>query len=203
MTQAASVYTGIAATVELASAGETKAFLSGTEGLAWKVTIASNNGLTISPTSGKFPTQLSIGATKNPGTAKRLASITVTIPDKNYSQVVAVSQYGTPPTGSTNGTIQLALVSTSKNLSWNDAVSYCDGLVSENFDDWRLPDDSEAGLLFGSFGANYGSVNTSSIWTARVNGNTAHRYSASAPGNKWSWTDKNGSYYVRCIRTVK
>jgi hypothetical protein len=203
VSQAASVYTGIAATVELASAGETKTFLSGTEGLTWKVTITSNNGLTITPTSGNFPTQLTIGATKNPGTAKRLASITVTIPDKSYSQSVTVSQYGTPPTGSTNGTIQLALVSTSKNLSWYDAVSYCDGLVSENFDDWRLPNDNEAGLLFGSFGANYGSVSTSSIWTARVNGNTAHRYTASASGNKWSWTDKNASFYVRCIRTVK
>lgn len=203
VSQAASVYTGIAATVELASAGETKTFLSGTEGLSWKITIASNNGLTITPTSGSFPTQLSIGATKNPGTAKRLASITVTIPDKSYSQVVAVSQYGTPPVGSTNGTVQLALVSTSKNLSWNDASTYCNNLVSENFDDWHLPNDNEMYSMFGSFGGNYGSVSTGGVWGGRVNGTSAHLYTQSTSGNKWRWAPKSTTAYVRCVRTVR
>ena len=208
VTQAASVYTGIAATVELASAGETKAFLSGTEGLAWKVTIASNNGLTISPTSGKFPTQLSIGATKNPGTAKRLASITVTIPDKNYSQVVAVSQYGTPPAGSTVGTMQVSSSGTQvSNYNWTNANNYCNNLVSENFDDWHLPSVSEMTNLFNAgLKSPYNNANKDYLWGSKTSGNNAHIYSYNRKidsNNSWSWMSKNNKYNVRCVRTVK
>ncbi|MFV0583377.1 MAG: BACON domain-containing protein [Parabacteroides gordonii] len=208
VSQAASVYTGIAASVELASAGVTKTFLSGTEGLGWKVTIASNNGLTITPTSGNFPTLLSIGATKNPGTAKRLASITVAIPDKSYSQVVSIFQYGTPPAGSTVGTMQASSSATQKfGYNWDNAVSYCNNLVSENFDDWRLPDDTELVNLFNSaLKSPYNGADRNYLWGTRPNGTNARVYSYDKridSKNPQSWMPKSNKYNVRCVRTVK
>lgn len=201
VTQDGSVYEGIPATIALTSRGVDQYYLSGTEGLTWNMVVHSTNGITITPTSGTLPAQLLISVERNPSTPKRLASITVNIPDKNYSQVVSIFQYGSPPPGSEYG-IQKSNISTQKTLNWDSCSSYCANLVSEDFDDWRLPGDSE---MYGMWNGTspYHGIPTSGFWGSRTNGSTAHvLYKNSSGGNVFKWAPKTSSSTCRCVRTI-
>ncbi|WP_293707635.1 BACON domain-containing carbohydrate-binding protein, partial [uncultured Parabacteroides sp.] len=202
VSQDASVYVGIDESIALTSRGVENYYLTGTEGLTWNVTVHSTNGITITPTSGTFPTQLSISVEKNPSTPKRLASITVNIPDKNYSQAVSIFQYGSPPPGSESG-IQRSNKSTQQSLNWNACNSYCANLVSEDFDDWRLPSDTE---MYGMWNGTspYNGVPISGFWGSRTNGSTAHiLYKSSASSSHtFKWDAKTNKAACRCVRTI-
>jgi hypothetical protein len=91
--------------------------------------------------------------------------------------------------------------------SWQDAVSYCDGLVFAGFSDWRLPTRFELDSIvhYGrSFpaAASVFSCRASFYWSSETYaGNQVYAWGIYGNDGADHWLDKINHYYTRCVRT--
>jgi hypothetical protein len=84
-------------------------------------------------------------------------------------------------------------------LNWYDGMLYCQLLIIDGKDDWRLPTKDELDYIYHSendFVFDF-------YWTStEYNGHNAWSQNLSS-GNQYDFSYKNYSYYVRPVRTIK
>jgi formylglycine-generating enzyme required for sulfatase activity len=85
-----------------------------------------------------------------------------------------------------------------KRLNWDDAMLYCQLLVIDNKNDWRLPSKEELDYIYHSkkdFAGYY-------YWTSTEDSNNNYAWTF----NLWdrqNWYDKRNKFYVRAVRNLK
>ena len=94
------------------------------------------------------------------------------------------------------------------NMTWDSALSYCEGLPLGGHTDWRLPNIKELESINDDTRYNP-AIDTSFFPGAYASGYWSSTTYAYYPNNAWSvyfyvgngnWDGKNGSYYVRCVQ---
>jgi len=84
-------------------------------------------------------------------------------------------------------------------LNWHDAMMYCQLLIIDGKDDWRLPTKDELDYIYHSDNDFVGS----SYWSStEFNGNYAWSQNLSSGIQYGNYYGKNGSYYARAVRSL-
>ena len=94
-------------------------------------------------------------------------------------------------------TIEISPKEYEKKLNWDDAMMYCQLLVIDGKDDWRLPTKEELNDIYNSENDFVGSYYWSST---ESNGNYAWGQNLSI-GGQYGY-NKGNSYYVRAVRSL-
>jgi hypothetical protein len=84
-----------------------------------------------------------------------------------------------------------------RQLNWDDAMMYCQLLVIDGKNDWRLPTKEELNDIYNSENDFVGPYYWSST---EVNGSNAWLQNLSSGYQYYSY--KNDSYYVRAVRSL-
>jgi hypothetical protein len=97
-----------------------------------------------------------------------------------------------------------------KNMTWQNAISYCEQLGLNSYDDWRLPNINELNSIVDDT-QSYPSINPMFKFFASDNYRLASYWSSTNIITKawivdFMWgssnmTNKGNKYYVRCVRT--
>ena len=93
--------------------------------------------------------------------------------------------------------IEIAPKEYERTLNWDDAMMYCQLLVIDNKNDWRLPTKDELNYIYSSKNDFVGSY----YWSSTEGiGDYAWMQGFSIGGRDFS--PKNNSFYVRAVRSV-
>ena len=177
--------------------------VTATAGLAWTITPATHNGITVSPTSGSGNATITFSGAANTG-AERTGSFTLSASGANPARTLAFSAtQATGETGAYVGDLQVCKTEGGA-MKWSSANSYCSNLTAEEKSDWRLPSLGELGTMYN----NMSSLQNTAGFTAFGSG----WYWSSLlyiSGRHWIVYFNNGSTnsnydtysgYVRCVR---
>ena len=203
--QAASSFSRTNPSGQIAAAANSKVTgsVTATDGLAWTITPASNNNITVSPTSGTGNATITFTGTANTG-AERTGSFTLSATGASPARTLALSVTQVAgETPATTGNLQVCKTD-GGTMNWSSANSYCSNLTAEGKSDWYLPSKDQLLTMYNNKSslqntAGFTPFVSSWYWSSTV-------YSS---GNHWIVNFNNGrtnynfdttNYYVRCVR---
>lgn len=203
--QAASSFSRTNPSGQIAAAANSKVTgsVTATDGLAWTITPASNNNITVSPTSGTGNATITFTGTANTG-AERTGSFTLSATGASPARTLALSVTQVAgETPATTGNLQVCKTD-GGTMNWSSANSYCSNLTAEGKSDWYLPSKDQLLTMYN----NKSSLQNTAGFTPFVSG---YYWSSTAysSGRHWgvffdngtssNYTDNYG-LYVRCVR---
>jgi hypothetical protein len=108
-----------------------------------------------------------------------------------------------------------ALVEPPTNLNWNDALEYCENLVSNGKDDWFLPSKRQVNIIWNNLADangsgenlglddewNLGEINPVLYWSSTEATNTSSAWFQSLRNGAQGIDNKNSTFKVRAIRS--
>lgn len=203
--QAASSFSRTNPSGQIAAAANSKVTgsVTATDGLAWTITPASNNNITVSPTSGTGNATITFTGTANTG-AERTGSFTLSATGASPARTLALSVTQVAgETPATTGNLQVCKTD-GGTMNWSSANSYCSNLTAEGKSDWYLPSKDQLLTMYN----NKSSLQNTAGFTPFVSVNYWSRPAGSS-GYHWRVYFNNGSsstgsdptnYYVRCVR---
>lgn len=203
--QAASSFSRTNPSGQIAAAANSKVTgsVTATDGLAWTITPASNNNITVSPTSGTGNATITFTGTANTG-AERTGSFTLSATGASPARTLALSVTQVAgETPATTGNLQVCKTD-GGTMNWSSANSYCSNLTAEGKSDWYLPSKDQLLTMYN----NKSSLQNTAGFTPFVSGGYWSS-TASSSGRHWFVTFDNGnssnyndyvSLYVRCVR---
>ena len=181
--------------------------VTATTGLPWTINFATDNGITVNPSSGTGNGTLTFTASANTG-GERSGSFIVTVtgasPERT-TKVTATQATGEPI--ASVGRIQVQKLQLGK-CSWAEAKSYCDNLVTESKDDWRMPSLEELSAMYANRGSLQAVAGFVAFWGENYFSSSFYDGQANchwgvyfAAGNEGGIGDV-GPYCVRCVRDI-
>lgn len=205
--QSASAFSAAGATTNIAAAANSTATgsVSATEGLAWTIAPATDNGITISPTSGSGDVTLTFKGARNTG-GDRTGTFTVSVTDANPARTITVTATQLEgETGAYVGNLQV-MKSEGGFMNWSDATSHCSNLTTEGETDWRLPSMDELLTIYD----NKAALQSVRNFTAFVEDwyftstfyDPGSRFVVSFQGGRSNYNYESTNTYFRCVRDV-
>lgn len=203
--QAASSFSRTNPSGQIAAAANSKVTgsVTATDGLAWTITPASNNNITVSPTSGTGNATITFTGTANTG-AERTGSFTLSATGASPARTLALSVTQVAgETPATTGNLQVCKTD-GGTMNWSSANSYCSNLTAEGKSDWYLPSKDQLLTMYN----NKSSLQNTAGFTPFVS-NTYWSSTAVSSGLHWYVSFGNGTSYgdndfsnlsVRCVR---
>ena len=203
--QAASSFSRTNPSGQIAAAANSKVTgsVTATDGLAWTITPATNNNITVSPTSGTGNATITFTGTANTG-AERTGSFTLSATGASPARTLAFSAtQAAGETGAYVGNLQVCKTDEAYS-NWSTANSNCNNSTKEGKSDWRLPTKDELLTMYNNKAALQGV----SGFTAFVS-NYCWSSTVTSSGTHWVVDFSNGgtnvsndaySRYVRCVR---
>ena len=214
ISQAGSIFDvngGIGTIAIAASGGTTISSVAATDGLAWTISPATDNGISVNPTNGSGDARLEFSANEN-NVAKRTGTFIVTVTDSDPLRTftVTVTQARKNiPVCIENLQIQKSDPGT---IAFADVASFCEGLDEENHDDWRLPTKDELVIIYNNLASleEYvevgfvmlnGGVKDKWFWSSDFS--KTNRYVVNMiTGRVTSSSGPTGGGYIRCVRDL-
>ncbi|MBC5644914.1 DUF4906 domain-containing protein [Parabacteroides sp. BX2] len=139
--------TNATTTIDAAATAASTGSVTATTGLAWTISPETDNGITVSPTSGMGNAALTFMASVNTG-AERVGSFTVAVTGTNPVRTVTVTATQVAEIPACVGNLQVCKTDGGL-MNFNSANNiYCSSLVAEGHSDWRLPTRGELGTIF-------------------------------------------------------
>ncbi len=203
--QAASSFSRTNPSGQIAAAANSKVTgsVTATDGLAWTITPASNNNITVSPTSGTGNATITFTGTANTG-AERTGSFTLSATGASPARTLALSVTQVAgETPATTGNLQVCKTD-GGTMNWSSANSYCSNLTAEGKSDWYLPSKDQLLTMYN----NKSSLQNTAGFTPFV---SVYYWSSTAGSSGYHWrvyfyngnsSTYNDTYvnYVRCVR---
>lgn len=206
--QAASTFSVTGPTTQIANTGgSVTGSVMATTGLPWTINPDTDNGITVKPTSGTGDAPLTFTASANTG-GERSGSFLVTVTGASQERrlkVIATQATGEPI--ASVGSIQVQKLQSGA-CTWTNANSYCEKLVTESRDDWRMPSIEELSVIYENRGSLQGVAGFAGFWGANYWSSTVY---VELPGYHWGiyFADRSigglgdeGLFYVRCVRDI-
>ena len=116
------------------------------------------------------------------------------------------SKSGNIVTDSTTG-LQWQDDAVGSTMTWQGAIDYCEALVLDSYDDWRLPNKNELITIIDYDVSNpaidnhFQNTISSNYWSSTTSAsNTSYAWSVDFSSAYTSYYRKDYSYYVRCVR---
>lgn len=203
--QAASSFSRTNPSGQIAAAANSKVTgsVTATDGLAWTITPASNNNITVSPTSGTGNATITFTGTANTG-AERTGSFTLSATGASPARTLALSVTQVAgETPATTGNLQVCKTD-GGTMNWSSANSYCSNLTAEGKSDWYLPSKDQLLTMYN----NKSSLQNTAGFTPFVS-NYYWSSTAYSSGKHWCVSFNGGdsggnndytNLYVRCVR---
>ncbi|WP_278626481.1 BACON domain-containing carbohydrate-binding protein [Parabacteroides gordonii] len=193
-----------------ASGGTTTGSVTATDGLAWTISPATDNGITVNPTNGSGNARLEFSAKEN-NAAERTGTFIVTVTDSDplRTATVTVTQaMKNIPVCIDNLQIQKSDPGT---IAFADVASFCEDLNEEKHNDWRLPTKDELVIIYNNLASleeyvgagfvmlNDGGYNNKWFWSSDFY--SKNRYVVNMiTGRVSSSAAPTGGGYIRCVR---
>ena len=203
--QAASSFSRTNPSGQIAAAANSKVTgsVTATDGLAWTITPATNNNITVSPTSGTGNATITFTGTANTG-AERTGSFTLSATGASPARTLAFSAtQAAGETGAYVGNLQVCKTDEAYS-NWSTANSNCNNSTKEGKSDWRLPTKDELLTMYNNKAALQGvsgftAFVSSYYWSSTVNSSGGHWVVGFSSGGTY-YSDDTSSRYVRCVR---
>jgi len=203
--QAASSFSRTNPSGQIAAAANSKVTgsVTATDGLAWTITPATNNNITVSPTSGTGNATITFTGTANTG-AERTGSFTLSATGASPARTLAFSAtQAAGETGAYVGNLQVCKTDEAYS-NWSTANSNCNNSTKEGKSDWRLPTKDELLTMYNNKAALQGvsgftAFVSSYYWSSTVYSSGYHWIVNFYNGNTYNLYDTY-SRYVRCVR---
>ena len=203
--QAASSFSRTNPSGQIAAAANSKVTgsVTATDGLAWTITPATNNNITVSPTSGTGNATITFTGTANTG-AERTGSFTLSATGASPARTLAFSAtQAAGETGAYVGNLQVCKTDEAYS-NWSTANSNCNNSTKEGKSDWRLPTKDELLTMYNNKAALQGvsgftAFVSGNYWSSTVNSSGYHWIVNFSSGNTFANSD-TFSRYVRCVR---
>ena len=182
--------------------------VTATAGLAWTITPATHNGITVSPTSGTGNATITFRGAANTG-AERTGSFTLSASGASPARTLAFS--ATQATGETGAGAYVGNLQVCKTdggtMNWSSASSYCSNLAAEGKSDWYLPSKDQLVTMYNNRAALQGESGftafvSSGYWSSTVYSSGTHWFVDFNDGST-DTNDDTTSRYVRCVRNEK
>ena len=203
--QAASSFSRTNPSGQIAAAANSKVTgsVTTTDGLAWTITPATDNGITASPTSGSGSATITFTGAANTG-AERTGSFTLSATGASPARTLAFSAtQAAGETGAYVGNLQVCKTDEATS-NWSTANSNCNNSTKEGKSDWRLPSKDELVTMYNNKSslqntAGFTAFVSSYYWSSTVYSSGAHWIVLFYNGTT---TNCGGTYsrYVRCVR---
>lgn len=203
--QAASSFSRTNPSGQIAAAANSKVTgsVTATDGLAWTITPASNNNITVSPTSGTGNATITFTGTANTG-AERTGSFTLSATGASPARTLALSVTQVAgETPATTGNLQVCKTD-GGTMNWSSANSYCSNLTAEGKSDWYLPSKDQLLTMYNNKSslqntAGFTPFVSSWYWSSAVYSSGYHWVvNFNSGGTRGNYDTLNG--YVRCVR---
>lgn len=203
--QAASSFSRTNPSGQIAAAANSKVTgsVTATDGLAWTITPASNNNITVSPTSGTGNATITFTGTANTG-AERTGSFTLSATGASPARTLALSVTQVAgETPATTGNLQVCKTD-GGTMNWSSANSYCSNLTAEGKSDWYLPSKDQLLTMYNNKSslqntAGFTPFVSYRYWSRTAGSSGIHWYVNFASGNSSNFNDYY-NLYVRCVR---
>lgn len=203
--QAASSFSRTNPSGQIAAAANSKVTgsVTATDGLAWTITPATNNNITVSPTSGTGNATITFTGTANTG-AERTGSFTLSATGASPARTLALSVTQVAgETPATTGNLQVCKTD-GGTMNWSSANSYCSNLTAEGKSDWYLPSKDQLLTMYNNKSslqntAGFTPFVSSWYWSSTVNSSGFHWIVSFYNGNTY-YNGDTSNYYVRCVR---
>ena len=203
--QAASSFSRTNPSGQIAAAANSKVTgsVTATDGLAWTITPATNNNITVSPTSGTGNATITFTGTANTG-AERTGSFTLSATGASPARTLAFSAtQAAGETGAYVGNLQVCKTDEAYS-NWSTANSNCNNSTKEGKSDWRLPTKDELLTMYNNKAALQGVSGFTAFvsnwyWSSTVYSSGEHWVVYFNNGSTFNSNDTN-SWYVRCVR---
>lgn len=140
--QLASAFSVTGPTTQIANTGgSVTGSVTATTGLPWKINSATDNGITVNPSSGTGNGTLTFTASANTGGERSGTFLVVLSPVRT---ITVIATQTANETGVYIGNFQICKTDDSGgSMNWTSADSYCNCLEAEGKNDWRLPSKDE------------------------------------------------------------
>ncbi|KKB49377.1 BACON domain-containing protein [Parabacteroides gordonii] len=203
--QAASSFSRTNPSGQIAAAANSKVTgsVTATDGLAWTITPASNNNITVSPTSGTGNATITFTGTANTG-AERTGSFTLSATGASPARTLALSVTQVAgETPATTGNLQVCKTD-GGTMNWSSANSYCSNLTAEGKSDWYLPSKDQLLTMYNNKSslqntAGFTPFVSDYYWSSTVSSSGYHWVVAFGNGSTTNNYDTSNNY-VRCVR---
>ena len=178
--------------------------VTATDGLAWTITPASNNNITVSPTSGTGNATITFTGAANTG-AERTGSFTLSATDASPARTLALSVTQVAgETPATTGNLQVCKTD-GGTMNWSSANSYCSNLTAEGKSDWYLPSKDQLLTMYNNKSslqntAGFTPFVSGWYWSSTVYSSGTHWVVYFDNGSTGSSNGGTSNYYVRCVR---
>lgn len=203
--QAASSFSRTNPSGQIAAAANSKVTgsVTATDGLAWTITPASNNNITVSPTSGTGNATITFTGTANTG-AERTGSFTLSATGASPARTLALSVTQVAgETPATTGNLQVCKTD-GGTMNWSSANSYCSNLTAEGKSDWYLPSKDQLLTMYNNKSslqntAGFTPFVSDYYWSSTVYSSGGRWIVSFNYGGTGGGNDTYGNY-VRCVR---
>ena len=202
--QAASSFSRTNPSAQIAAAANSTVTgsVTATAGLAWTITPATHNGITVSPTSGTGNATITFRGAANTG-AERTGSFTLSASDASPARTLAFSATQAAGDGAYVGNLQVCKTDGGVK-TWSSANSYCSSLIAEEKSDWRLPSRDELVTMYKKKSslqntAGFTAFGSSGYWSSTDYSSGLHWVVDFSSGGSNYGYDTDGKF-VRCVR---
>lgn len=209
--QLASAFSVTGPTTQIANTGgSVTGSVTATTGLPWKINSATDNGITVNPSSGTGNGTLTFTASANTG-GERAGSFLVTVTGASPERTTKVTTTQTESdTGISIDNLQICKTTenNSARFNWNTANSYCENLDTEGKTDWHLPTVEELLLIAQNkdklnLMEGFTFLTGDHYWTGTSSGSGRHwlvLVGNCTIYNQLDYPPQGLLYYVRCVR---
>lgn len=209
VTQSASTFGRTNPTSKIAAAANstTTGYITATEGLGWTISPVSDNGITVSPTSGTGNETLTFKGEANTG-AERTGTFIISVTNASPARTATITatQIASETAGETGayvGKLQVCKTDEGKS-NWSTANTNCNNSTKEGKSNWRLPTVAELRTMYSNKSSleavsGFTAFPTAYHWSSDYYNSAAHYIVGLGSGGT---TDGNNvaTYYVRCVR---
>lgn len=203
ISQSGSTFSAAGATsIAVAAKGTATGSVTATDGVAWTITPASHNGISVSPTSGTGSKTLTFTGETNSST-ERTGSFTVSVTGANPARSVVVT--AKQMSGAFVGNLQVAKTDEGQ-VNWITANSKCNDSTREGKSDWRLPSHEELKTIYNNKSSlqatGFKAFNSNGYWSSTSLSSGTHLRVNFLDCSIYDGNDTTTGDYVRCVRNV-
>ena len=202
--QLASAFSVTGPTTQIANTGgSVTGSVTATTGLPWKINSATDNGITVNPSSGTGNGTLTFTASANTGGERSGTFLVVLSPVRT---ITVIATQTANETGVYIGNFQICKTDDSGgSMNWTSADSYCNCLEAEGKNDWRLPSKDELLIIANNRNSlnsvdGFTELSTQWHWTGTSSNGGYHWLVLLGNGEVYNIQDSKTIYYVRCVR---
>lgn len=191
--------------IDAEATGAITGSVTATTGLAWTISPETSNGITVSPTSGSGSETLTFTASRNIGRVC-IGSFIVEVMGAEPARTATVTATQAPG-GAFINNFQVQKIDYGAPAGWSSANSYCNNLMAEDYDDWRLPSLNEAILMCNNRNAlaavsGFVPFFSGCYWSATPAANNSHSYVDFPSGLYSNNRNDSAPAFIRCVRNA-